>query len=89
MPLRLRTGTARHARQPRLSAIATGAARFTRRVAAAIRHRGIAGTTGQMNDRELQDVGLSRLRVRAPGDGFASAEAQLGMVDEKCYSSLV
>jgi uncharacterized protein YjiS (DUF1127 family) len=33
-----------------------------------------------MNDRELQDVGLSRLRVRAAGDGFASAEAQLGMV---------
>jgi hypothetical protein len=64
----------------RFAAIATGAARFTQRVVAAIRHRGIAGTAGQMNDRELQDVGLSRLRVRATGDGFASAEAQLGMV---------
>ena len=63
----------------RFAAIATGVARFTRRVAAAIRPRGIAATTGEMNDRELQDVGLSRLRVRAPGDGFASAEAQLGM----------
>lgn len=64
----------------RFSAIATGLAGFTRRLAAAIRNRVIAGTTGEMNDRELQDVGLSRLRVRAPGDGFTSAEAQLGMV---------
>jgi hypothetical protein len=62
------------------AAIATGATRFTRRAAAAIRNRVIAGATGEMNDRELQDVGLSRLRVRAVGDGFASAEAQLGMV---------
>jgi hypothetical protein len=64
----------------RFAAIATGATRFTRRVAAAIRNHFIAGATGQMNDRELQDVGLSRLRVRAGGDGFASAEAQLGIV---------
>jgi hypothetical protein len=64
----------------RFAAIATGATRFIRRVAAAIRNRVIAGAIGEMNDRELQDVGLSRLRVRAAGDGFASAEAQLGMV---------
>jgi len=64
----------------RFAAIATGATRFTRRVAAAIRNRVIAGAIGEMNDRELQDVGLSRLRVRAAGDGFTSAEAQLGMV---------
>jgi hypothetical protein len=64
----------------RFAAIATGATRFTRRVAAAIHNRVIAGATGEMNDRELQDVGLSRLRVRAAGDGFASAEAQLGIV---------
>jgi uncharacterized protein YjiS (DUF1127 family) len=64
----------------RFAAIATGATRFTRRIAAAIRNRVIADATGEMNDRELQDVGLSRLRVRAAGDGFTSAEAQLGMV---------
>jgi uncharacterized protein YjiS (DUF1127 family) len=64
----------------RFAAIATGATRFNRRVAAAIRNRVIASATGEMNDRELQDVGLSRLRVRAAGDGFTSAEAQSGMV---------
>jgi hypothetical protein len=63
----------------RFAAIPTGATRFNRRVAAAIRNRVIAGATGEMNDRELQDVCLSRLRVRAAG-GFTSAEAQLGMV---------
>jgi hypothetical protein len=64
----------------RFAAIATGATRFSRRVAAAIYNRVIAGATREMNDRELQDVGLSRLCVRAAGDGFASAEAQLGIV---------
>src|ERR1700730_19301517 len=58
MPLRLRTGTARHARQPRLSAIATGAARFTRRVAASIRPPGIAAPTNTRPPPRVHDVGL-------------------------------
>jgi hypothetical protein len=50
------------------------------RIAAANRDGAIANVISQMNDRQLQDVGLSRARVPALKDGFASAEAQLGMV---------
>jgi uncharacterized protein YjiS (DUF1127 family) len=63
-----------------VAAIATDLARVTRRIATAIRDSFAANTVDQMNDRQLQDVGLSPVRMRAPGQGYASAEAQLGMV---------
>ena len=52
----------------------------SRRLAAANRGDGISNVIGQMNDRQLQDVGLSPTRGSTLSDSFASAEAQLGMV---------
>ncbi len=49
-------------------------------ITAAGRDRAIVGVIGQMNDRQMQDLGLSLTRVPAANAGFASAEAQLGMV---------
>jgi hypothetical protein len=51
-----------------------------RRLAAANRGDGISNMIGQMNDRQLQDVGLWPTRGSTLNDGYASAEAQLGMV---------
>jgi hypothetical protein len=52
----------------------------SRRLAAANRGDGISNVIGQMNDRQLQDVGLWPTRGSPLNDGYASAEAQLGMV---------
>jgi hypothetical protein len=51
-----------------------------RLVAAAGRDGAIVSVIGQLNDRQMQDLGLSPTRVPAASAGFASAEAQLGMV---------
>jgi hypothetical protein len=50
------------------------------RIAAANRGGAIANVISQMNDRQLQDVGLSPARGSTLSDSFASAEAQLGRV---------
>jgi hypothetical protein len=60
------------------AAIVAGVA--SRRLAAANRGDGISNMIGQMNDRLLQDVGLWPTRRSNLKDGYASAEAQLGMV---------
>ena len=62
----------------RLAAIAADVA--SRRLAAANRGDGISNVIGQMNDRQLQDVGLRPTRGSTLNEGYASAEAQLGMV---------
>jgi hypothetical protein len=49
-------------------------------IAAAGRDDAIVNVSGQMNDRQMQDLGLSPRRMPAANTGFASAEAQLGMV---------
>jgi hypothetical protein len=61
----------------RLAAIAADVA--SRRLATANRGRA-SSAIGQMNDRQLQEVGLSPTRGSTLNDGYASAEAQLGMV---------
>ena len=61
-------------------AIATEVTRFTRRIAAVIRNRATADAIGQMNSREFRDIGLSPTRGSTLKNGYASAEAQLGMV---------
>jgi lysophospholipid acyltransferase (LPLAT)-like uncharacterized protein len=48
-------------------------------------HRGAASSVvpdaiGQMNNRELREIGLSLTRGSTLKNGYASAEAQLGMV---------
>ena len=62
----------------RLAALAADVA--GRRLAAANRGCGIFNVIDQMNDRQLQDVGLWPTRGSNLKDGYASAEAQLGMV---------
>ena len=65
----------------RFVTVATAVNRFARRIGAAIRNRArTASAIGQMNDRQLQDIGLSPTPGSTLNDGFASAEAQLGMV---------
>jgi hypothetical protein len=49
-------------------------------IAAAGRDGAVVSVIGQMNDRQMQDLGLSPTRMPAANVGFASAEAQLGMV---------
>jgi hypothetical protein len=59
---------------------ATAADNVRRRFAAANRERVISNAIDQMNDRQLQDVGLSRPHKSILKDSYASAEAQLGIV---------
>lgn len=62
----------------RLAAIAADVA--SPRLAAASRGDGISNVIGQMNDRQLQDVGLWPTGGSPLMNGYTSAEAQLGMV---------
>ena len=66
-------------------AIATEVTRFSRRIAAAIHNRATADAIGQMNNRELRDIGLSPTRGSTLKNGYANAEAPLGLVPTKFF----
>jgi uncharacterized protein YjiS (DUF1127 family) len=59
---------------------ATAAGNVRRQFAAAKRERAISNAIGHMNDRQLQDLGLSRPHKSIPKHSYATAIAQLGMV---------